>query len=344
MCEVNRKYRRIAGVGLLLCGVFLGCSSQGGFYVTPEHVDLGVISGEKRVAIAEFEIVNGLDHPVKISHLFPSCQCTNVALSSNPVPAGKSVTLRAVADFSGRAGRQDFSVTFVTDSAEFPSKRVSFTAFAAAEGTREREVSLGTFYPGSRIDMPLSITAFSQGAVDQMEEISGIRGDELHARLGDIGGKTMLLLNGEAPTTPGVFSKRFRFRELFPEKPELGEGVVELNLTGNVVARWKVSPVLYLGFVSLRDDAVTKPLVIKRDFASSTVRDEVAAVTVTFADDALTLKDYSVVDDQISLHVEFRKDKRRGRETVESAMKIAIRYSDGNVEKYSSTIFARIVD
>jgi hypothetical protein len=105
---------------LILAVTATGCSQPSGFYVVPEHKDLGIITGNKRVATAKFEIFNGLSRPVEVKHIYPSCKCTKVEIVKNPIPPGESTILRATADLSQLAGKQEFSLVFITDDSEFP--------------------------------------------------------------------------------------------------------------------------------------------------------------------------------------------------------------------------------
>ena len=153
----------------LILGVavaFGGCSKPGGFYVVPQHKDLGV--NKNGSAIAEFEIVNGLDLPVEIKHIYPSCKCTTVELNKNPIPSGESAILRATADLTQQAGKQQFSVVFVTDNPGFPNRRVSFDALVPATGTRQRRLTIGSFYPGAKLDLELPASSFARGSVEQV--------------------------------------------------------------------------------------------------------------------------------------------------------------------------------
>lgn len=76
----------------LLAIAVAGCSRSPAVYVVPDHKDLGVINAPG-TATADFEIVNGLDRPLNITHIFPSCTCTNVSLQTNPIPPGASANL-----------------------------------------------------------------------------------------------------------------------------------------------------------------------------------------------------------------------------------------------------------
>lgn len=53
----------IALISLLTLSM-CGCSQSRGFYVLPAHRDLGLIGRDTRIAVAQFEVINGLNRPV----------------------------------------------------------------------------------------------------------------------------------------------------------------------------------------------------------------------------------------------------------------------------------------
>lgn len=321
-----------------------GCSTSGALYVVPEHRDLEVPQQDgSDTVVAEFKIVNGLDQPVEVDRILPSCRCTAVELVDNPIMSGESTVLRATANLSGQVGRQKFSVLIVTDSSAFPFKRVSFTAVAPATGNRQRDFSLGVFYPGSEIDLQLPGDSFARGRIRSLQGASdGLR---IATYLADgVNGKTMLVVKGTVPNTPGTFCRKVRFRESLPGKPSLGEGTVQVQLTGRVIGRWNVRRDMYCGFVSLHRDAGTVRLSLRRRLASMPDKQgkSVSKILATFSEEWVSLKSYAVSLNEIELGLEIHQEELGRVGAVSSAMKLVINYEDGDAESYSTNLFAHI--
>lgn len=342
-------------VFLILAGALSGCSQPSGFHVVPEHKDLGVADVDSRVAIAEFEVFNGLDVPVEVKNMYPSCTCSNVELLENPIPSGKSTKLRVTANLSKRPGKQDLSVVLVTDNSEFPRKLVSFTVLVPATGNSERSLSIGSFYPNSEINIAFPSSSFTQGTVEPVKDINdddslGITTHFAKDHYGDIS----LVVKGTAPRAVGPFSKTLTFRESFSEE-SLGEALTELKLLGNVVARWNVTPAFYGGFVSLNKDGRIISLPIERNAAipcrhcavhqaaeSGLGSVDVPNVSVTFSEEWISLKTQATSSDKVELKCEIHEDKLKQLGAVQTEMELVFEYGDGYAESYSSNLYAHI--
>lgn len=320
-----------------------GCSQPPGFYVVPEQMDLGLVDDDSRTAVAEFQLVNELTRAVEIKQIFPSCTCADVSLLKNPIPPGESTTVRVTANLPERGGKQEVSVLLVTDSADFPTKRISFTALVPATGVRQKHLSIGSFYPGESIDIVIPVRSFSIAAVELSEQASDDEGVTTHL-VHTSAGESQLLVKGTAPCATGDFFVDIRFRESVSDEPSLDERTLELRLAGNVVARWDIPRELYCGFFSLRNDGGTIPLTLKGNTAliSADRRKTVSTVSVTHSEQWLSLKSQSISSDQIELHFEIHEDKLQQLGAVETAMELTIHYEDGDLESYSTEVYAHI--
>ncbi|MEW4529935.1 DUF1573 domain-containing protein [Maioricimonas sp. JC845] len=121
-----------ASLGTLACLALCACNNDdtgpGGVYVTPEFQDLGVVTSQDEAVIARFQVVDRLTSPVRITNVFPSCQCTSAVMSKNPIPAGEVAVMEARAKLTGVSGQQSFSVALETDNPSFPRRMVRFHA------------------------------------------------------------------------------------------------------------------------------------------------------------------------------------------------------------------------
>lgn len=320
-----------------------GCSQPHALYVTPQHKDLGVIDKDSHVAVAEFEIVNGLDQLVEIKHIYPSCKCTTIELLENPIPAGKSTVLRATADLSKQKGKQDFTVTLLTDNPEFSEFRLSFSALVPVTGDSYRHFSIGSFYPDSAIDVELPTASFSQGLVEPLDPQGPADSLDIATRLSETSeGGMSLVVKGTAPKTPGAFSRKIRFRESIPDKPALGEGVVELDLMGQVVARWDVKRDIYCGFISLKKDGDIISLLVKSNPSTQSPTKYVSRVSVEFSEDWVSLQSHALSSDGIAMELKVHEGNLKHMGAVDSLASFLIEYDDGASEKYPAHLYAHI--
>ena len=343
VCVLRMGLSRLVGIlgAVILFALVSGCSEQGGFHIVPEHKDIGVISSKDRTAVVEFKVVNGLDVPVTVEKIFPSCTCTSVRLKKNPVPAGESTTLQATVDVSMAAGRQSYVVTLETDHPSYPIKRVTFDALAPAMGTRKRHLSLGVFYPGAKINVELPMNSVTLGAIkpqDDKEKASGITARPLTGR----NGVAVFKVEGTAPSSPGVFSEKFQYLETISGDTTSSEGEFELELSGSVVARWAVQREYYCGFVNLRNEDSKLSLGIGRNTTSSVDSgSDVSRVLVTSTEEWLSVEGQSVADG-IQLNATIRQNKVTKIGPVEVSIEVQIEYTDGHFESYSSKLFVHI--
>lgn len=337
------EHRAGYAAALVLAVMVCGCSGSGGFYVVPEHKDLGIVSPHNESISAEFQVVNGLADSVKIEKISESCTCTSVTLGKNPIPPGGSTRLKVVADVSQRAGRQEFSVALLTDCSAFPYKRVAFTAHVPATGNRQRQLSMGSFYPGSEVDLEIPLRTFTHGAV---ENIKVEKCDlDLDVRLGDdSAGEAVLLVKGTAPSSPRAFSKTVKLHESFPEMPALGEGVVKLKLNGRVVPRWKVDGDIYGGMISRKDGGTIDVTLPPGPVLQQERQKAISDISATFDGNWLSLLNYTVTSNAIELTFQVHKHRLENVGAIKSAVSLQIRYDDGDVEEYSANVFARIVE
>jgi uncharacterized protein DUF1573 len=322
---------------LALAVVVCGCSKPRGFYVVPENKDLGVISSETRVAVAEFEVVNGSDRPVSITDIFPSCTCTTVTLAKNPIPSGESTILRAEAHLADRPGKQQMSVVFNTDIREFPNKRVSFEAWVPASGSRHRKIFLNSFYAEEPIHAEVPVSSFSQGVVELLKGTSD-NDEAITTHFADASREPTLVVAGTAPDSVGSFAKKVEFRESFPDEPSLGEGIVELELTGEVVPRWTVPRELYAGFVSLGSDGGIVTLSIDRNFALAEKSAPVLNVSAVPKEEWLSVETKSVAKDKIELDARIDGEMLGKSGAVRSDLSLKVTYSDEKTESYSTAV------
>lgn len=328
---------------VILTVVPLGCSRPNGFYAIPEHQDLGVINNGERTVDAEFEIFNGLREPVEIEHTYPSCSCTTVQLRNNPIPPGESTILRVTARLSKQPGRKDFSVVLLTNNQRFPKKRLSFSALIPARGTRKRQLFLGNFYQNDRINYVLPASSFTQGNIAIVENSAGGDSLDLTTRLTTVGrnGELSLITEGPVPNIAGPFSKKIYFREYMPKETGLGEGMIELELTGNVVARWEVKPELYLGFLSSESGTIT--LDFKSNAGSkSDDKKTIPMLTATLDEEWLLVKGQSISPDKIEIKLKLERQALSHFGANQNKINLRIDYDDGSTECYPSTLFAYI--
>jgi hypothetical protein len=339
--SIRRRWSRsIVIVALVTASA--GCFQQGAFYVVPEHSDLGIIDNDARVATAEFVIVNGLNRPVEIKHIYPSCNCAELDLRQNPIAPRTSTVLSVTVNLSQQAGRQETSVLLVTDSTAFPQKRVSMAALVPASGVYQRRVDIGVFHPGDAIDFETPSTSFSRGLVELGREgtdDSGVAVD-LVPQPSD---ETRLVVTGTAPQVRGEFLRQVSFRESFPDEPALGEGVIELQLVGTVVPKWDVKAELYAGFVSLSKDRGRLTLQIENN-AARTTRRTIAptGVRIAIQEDWLSLEDYNLSSDGAKLVFRIHEQNLGKLGAQKAPMEFVVDYADGLTETYSTTVFAHI--
>ena len=339
--SIRCRWSRL-GVLVALVTASAGCSRQGAFYIIPEHSDLGIIDNDARLATAEFEIVNGLNRPVEIKHIYPSCNCAAVDLRKNPIPPRSSTVLSVTVNLSQQAGRQETSVLLVTDSAGFPQKRLSLAALVPASGVYQRQVDIGVFHPGDAIDSETPSTSFSRGLVELVREVNDESsvGVDLVPQAGD---ETRLVVTGTAPQVRGEFLRQVSLRESFPDEPALGEGVIELQLLGTVVPRWDVEPELYGGFVSLSEDRGRFQLQIKNN-AARTTRRTIAprGVRIVLQEDWLSLEDYNLTSEGVELVFQIQEQHLEELGAQKATMEFVVDYAEGLTETYSTTVFAHI--
>lgn len=332
--------------------MLIGCSEPGGFYVSPEFKDLGVVRASGAPIVAEFEIVNRLADPVRVTNIFPSCQCTTVGISKNPIAAGSVSILKVEAHLSKQTGEQAFSVTMETDNPSFPRKTLSFKVFVATEEEQHRSLTIGSIYPDSRIAVGVPTKAFSQGEVraisppdiegqeaDNNDETSGVS-----AVLQRNGGQHMLFLAGRAPSRVGRFTKMVNLREHFVGTSSAGDGDFELELVWNVIPRWRIDHDLYAGFITADVENPKFMVVASRTAASALNGPDKDIVKIEGNCDPpwVRLQRYECKGDRIEL--EFGIDRKFIAESGphQSKLDLAISYDDGTAEVIVSKVYANV--
>ena len=321
---------------LVLAG---GCSQTEAFFFVPEHQELGLVSDDVAYLHAEFEIVNGLRVPVEIKEIYPSCACTEVQLSKNPIPARSSAKLSVSGKPPQRAGEQEFSVLLITDNSEFRTKRITFTAFVSATETHHRRLSLGSFLPGAEIDVAVPCTAISRGSVRPAAEDEHVSGMSLElATPSD--GENVLRIRGTAPQHVGRFGASFELIERFGDALET-EGTIELEVVGEVTALWNVPREVYAGFLSVEADRfihveVSRQLTLRGINEKRTISRILAVGTETW----ISFEDWVSSSEQVTLRFQIHPDKVDELGAVQASFEVVFEYGGTDAERYPTKVFA----
>lgn len=316
-----------------------------GLYVSPARADLQDIEADGGPVSVQFSIANTGTTPVHITDLYPSCRCTSVSLSNNPVSAGGESTLTAMFDPTGMGGVREFDIVLATDSAQFPWLRMSFAAtIVPASNGSLRPYDLGVFRSHEPVHAQIPVSALGLGvvtdvAVSNNESRRGIQNLEISlVKEADF---QAVRLSGEPNIATGRFvcDGEFQERRSNDFNDRVASAIVRFS--GTIMSTWSIPGEIYGGFFDVSEHPYLITFVAKRNAMFAGGAPALRSVSMSSENNLIELIDYELKGDRAVIRVNVVGPKGKRDQFVDNA-EIVLFYSDGSRESHRTRFFWRV--